>query len=328
MQQPYLDFLIITVLAITTLLFAFIKQETALVSVIWKLAGAAILLFAPGYAAVTAVYPRSKTANQTRPTDSDTSGQGLSGTERLILSFVVNILFVVSITTVLIFGPWGVNAGTVMVGLAMGGLVLVAVATVRRLTIASEDCPDLRRTTTRTLETLQSEFRLETTAGTVLNVAVVIALIGALTGVGFAVQQQPTGEQYSEYALLAENEAGELTATEYPTELTEGEEVTLYVQVSNHEKESVQYTGVVLLERTTPSDGSQTVTESTELDQFSFRLAKGESKLEQNTISPTFTGDNLRLTYLFYKGESPSDPTRETADESLHLSINVSSTSG
>jgi len=328
MQQPYLDFLVITVLAITTLLFAFIKQGTVLVSVVWKLLGAAILLFAPGYAAVAAVYPHSKTANQTRPADSDTSGQGLSGTERLILSFVVNILFVVSITTVLIFGPWGVNAGTVMAGLSMGGLVLVAVATVRRLTIAPEDCPDLRRTTTRTLATLRSEFELETTAGTVLNVAVVIALIGALTGVGFAVQQQPTGEQYSEYALLAENEAGELTATEYPTELTEGEEVTLYVQVSNHEKESVQYTGIVLLERTTPSDGSQAVTESTELGQFSFRLANGESQLEQNTISPTFTGDNLRLTYLFYKGEPPSDPTRETADELLHLSINVSSTSG
>jgi uncharacterized membrane protein len=44
-------------------------------------------------------------------------------------------------------------------------------------------------------------------------------------------------------------------------------------------------------------------------------------------VTPTLTGQRLRLAYLLYRGSPPPDPTVENAYREVHLWINVSAPS-
>jgi len=88
----------------------------------------------------------------------------------------------------------------------------------------------------------------------------------------------------------------------------------------------VNYTVVVLLQRS--GNGSLTSSGATELDRFRLRVRSGETRTVERGVSPTATGTDLRLMYLFYKGDPPTDPERESAAAVLHLSVNVSDSPG
>lgn len=71
-------------------------------------------------------------------------------------------------------------------------------------------------------------------------------------------------------------------------------------------------------------EGNETsVTEREELDRVSTTPEHGETWQEEYPVTPTMTGEGLRLTFLLYDGEVPVEPTRENAYRELHLWIDV-----
>jgi uncharacterized membrane protein len=94
----------------------------------------------------------------------------------------------------------------------------------------------------------------------------------------------------------------------------------------------VEYTVVVELQRVTIVNETDSTTNATtvrvlderELRRFEVSLAHNETWHNQHTVTPTMTGDRLRLQYLLYRGEPPADPSGETAYRELHLWVNVS----
>lgn len=147
-----------------------------------------------------------------------------------------------------------------------------------------------------------------------LAVAIVV-LLGALTFAGTTASGQ---SPYSEATLLGSEAQDLLEETE--TTFVAGEENTLGLALANHEGTPVEYEFVGKVQRVGP-DG--TVLEEERVDTASRQLAHNESVVVERTIVPSVTGENLRLQYLVYKGGAPADPTRENADLSLRVWIDV-----
>jgi uncharacterized membrane protein len=156
----------------------------------------------------------------------------------------------------------------------------------------------------------------------------VVSLLLAASSVTYAVAVPKSGESFTEFYLLTENESGALVATDYPTNFTEGGNKSLVVGIGNHEHRTVSYSIVVQLQRVRMTNNSTAVVERDLLHRFNTQLRENETWTRQHTVSPSMTGDRLRLVYLLYQGAPPAQPTTENAYRETHLWVNVTSASG
>jgi uncharacterized membrane protein len=95
------------------------------------------------------------------------------------------------------------------------------------------------------------------------------------------------------------------------------------VGIENNEHESVAYAVVMTLQRTKSVDGEDRIVESRKLDQFRAELADNEAWRQSRDVTPTMAGDGLRLAFLLYPGDLPSNPTLENAYRTTYLRVNV-----
>lgn len=301
--------------------------------------GLAFVLFVPGYAFVAALFPEAGSPPSGDATESGAemppeaspktdvqaaSDRGIDGIERIALSFGLSIAIVPLIGLALNFTPFGIRLLPILVSVSGFTVIATALAGHRRLALPESDrfrVPYWRWLADGRRELLEPASRLDA----FLNVALVLALLLATSSVVYAVAVPPQGEQFTEFYLLTEDDDGELVADGYPATLTPGEEATLHVGLDNNEHESVSYTTVVQLERV-EGDGNETrVTDRVEVDRWTSTLSHNETRIAPRTISVTnqLTGENLRLTFLLYRDNVPSTPTRETAYRELHLWVTV-----
>ena len=306
--------------------FAPILRETPLRVVV----GLPLVLFIPGYALIAALFPEAgispehdyETASDT-PKDASENRSGIDGIERIALSFGLSIAVVPLLGLVLNFTPFGIRLTPIMVAVSGFTLLLTAIAAQRRWDLPPDDrfeVPYQDWIADARSELLDPDSRGD--AG--LNVLLVVSILLAVSSVGYAVAVPPDGEQFSEFYLLTENDDGELVADGYPTNVTAGEPQSLVVGIGNHEHEQLQYTVVVEAHRVNTANNSTTVLERESLRQFEATVGANETWHQPHTVSPTMTGDRLRLTYLLYRGTPPQQPSVESAYREVHLWINVS----
>jgi uncharacterized membrane protein len=274
------------------------------------------LLFAPGYAFVAALFPEAPEED-----GSGSSGGNLSHLERLALSLGSSVALVPLTGFGVNFTPFGLTLLPLLVALGAFTVVCVAVAAKRR-----SDLPPEKRFRVSVGDwnrTLRTDFLPhETRTDAVLNITLAIVLLVATASVGYALVDQQRGEQYTELYLLTEDEE-RLVADNYPTEFTATESRSLVVGVGNHEQERTRYTVVTKLQRVRFEGQSVTVVEEEELDRFDTTLASDESMNQQRVLTPTLTGERLRLLFLLYRGEPPADPRADNAYLQSHLWVNV-----
>lgn len=158
----------------------------------------------------------------------------------------------------------------------------------------------------------------------ILNVVLVLSIILAAASVTYAVAVPKQGEKFTETYLLTQNDDGSLVADNYPTNFTVGEGKSLVVGISNYEFERVNYSVVVELQNVTfPTENTTRVTRQVELRRFRTTLSNNGTWNHRHTVTPTFAGQRLRLTYLVYRGDPPTQPSVESVYRSTHLWINV-----
>lgn len=289
--------------------------------------GLPFLLVVPGYAVIAALYPvTAPTADPSGLHDGSTaiplpSGNAITTVERLALSVATSIAVVAGVGLLANFSPWGVRPAPVVAGTTVVTLGAVAVAAHRRAAAP-------RRTRRRGREwrwrSVASALRPRPSVTYLLNVLLVASVVAAAVAVGYTAADPSSGEQFTEFAVLAENDAGEPVAGGYPTEFTRGQGEPLYFRIDNHEGRPMQYTVVVRLEAVETTGGSTTVTRATELDRLDVRVGDGGSRTLEYTVRPTTSGERLRLSVLLYRGGAPSSPERSSAYRALHLWISVS----
>jgi uncharacterized membrane protein len=255
--------------------------------------GIPFVLLVPGYALVSAVFPR---AGETGPLP----GDGTSWLGRLGLSVGGSVVAVGVVGGVLDFSVWGFSRDAVVAGLCVWTLVATAVAWYRRRTLTGADSAgaDHRAIWAR----LRALVAGEGIVGVVLTLVVVVAAVGA---VGVVVEQSAETEPVTELYILGETESGERVADGYPSNLTAGEPTTLDVGVGATTA-AFEGTVVARLERVRVRGDSVRVTESRQLGSFAVSVPADERVLREHTVRPTMVGERLRLTYRLYQRGSSS----------------------
>lgn len=309
--------------------------------------GLPFVLFVPGYAFIAALFPEAggqdtNEAAEQDPTDTDTDprtgvqttqqlvDRGIDGIERVALSFGLSIAIVPLIGLVLNFTLWGIRLVPIVLSVSGFTVVCTVVAARRRWALPADaqfQVPYRQWVATTHTELFEPESR----ADAALNVLLILSIVLAAASVTYAVTVPKSGESFTEFYLLTENESGDLVAAGYPTNFTTGETRPLVIGVSNHEHEETTYSVIVQLQRVNVTHQQNTTTVRVQqrevLGQRRVQLADNETWHTAYSVMPTMTGQRLRLAFLLYRGSPPSQPTVENAYRETHLWINVTETS-
>lgn len=292
------------------------------------------ILFLPGYALVSALYPGRPQATREYdgtvvPPTMDSGSVSLAA--RLGLSVAASIALLPGAVLVLYFLGGGIRATAGLLLLAVLTVVLALVALGRRYRRSRDErfvVPSVSalvgaaktpfRVPRRSLSRSPT-FEPASKRGLLVNLALVASILvfaGSVTAM-YAVPTQ--GQEFSELYLVTQSEDGEFVASDYPRTFAAAESQPLYVAIGNHEGESQPYTVVVTLQRTDQTANGTVVTRERELTRLSRTVEAGETVHLSHTPRPVLEGSQLRVQYLLYKGEAPSDPSDETAYRSVHI---------
>lgn len=275
--------------------------------------GLPFVLFVPGYAIVSALFPEAGGTD---------AGGGLSGLERLSLSIGASVAIMPFIGLGLNTSPVGITLMSVVASMSVVTGIATGVAGLRRQRVPAPN--RLRIPYRRWLgRSRQQLTRTESAFDVVLSLVLVVSLLLAAGTAGYAVLTPSQEAPFTEFYLLTEGEDGTLVADNYPQEFTMGESKGLVVGVENHEHETVSYTVIVRLQKVAVSNDTTTITEQETLRTFETRLAPEETQQWSHEVSPTIEGDRVRLTYLLFRDSVPAQPTVENAYRETHLWVSV-----
>lgn len=273
------------------------------------------LTILPGYALVSALFPEADGAH-TGAASAGTTGS-IDALERVALSFGLSVLIVPSLGLILNFTPLGLRLLPVIITVSGVTLVFIFVAVWRRAALDPADRFQV------SLSGWLPELRGHSWSGLVLDVLLVGTILLATVGAGYVFAAPGQGEEFTEFYLVTEGDSGTFTADEYPTNFTQGETKSLHVSVENHEGTPARYTIVTRLQRVEQVNGSLSIRDQAELNRTARIVETNRTWRTRQSVTPTMTGDRLRLTYLLYRGSVPQTPTVDNAYQEVHLWINV-----
>jgi uncharacterized membrane protein len=298
---------LVAVLAVAAVSFGTVVLSGEYPAPFRAVVGALAVFVVPGYALVAALFPAG--SGQWTPGEK----RRLDGAERLVLGTGLSLVAVALLGVAL-----GLTVGLEPAVVVGSTSVLTVTATVVAVLRRRRLSPTERYRIAPTLTGIRSRVAavrsrsLDRTDFIILVVALSTVVAGA--SIGYAMTQRPAGETPTEFAVLTENDDGELVADGYPTAFTRGESKPLVILVGNHERESRSYTVVVML----GGEGGR------QLNEFRFsQLAAGGTATIEREITPSTVGESQRLSFLLYRGEPPSDPSVENAYREVHLWIDV-----
>lgn len=284
--------------------------------------GLPLLLFFPGYAVLTVLFPGRPP--RSRYGTFDPLSRSISGVERLALSFGISL----ALLPLLALALWTVDDQGFGVQALLGVITAVIVLGMvygiyRRLQLP------VRQRYRVPFDHWVTELRAGAFAGgvieTMLRIGLALSVILAMGTLGYAVLVPNQSASYTGVSLLTRDTTGDLTAANYSNATTEnGSDLILSVQ--NNEQTSVSYTAVVRVQRVGIDGDRADVRSSNELKRLQTTVAAGETNYLPHSVSPSMNGENIRLQYLIYKGEPPATTTQSNAYRTLFLWTNTSET--
>lgn len=311
------------------LVVALVLVADALVStvMVWPflrvLVGLPVLFFLPGYVLLAVLFP---TDGESQPVPTSRrrfyEAEGLSFTLRLALSFGLSVALVPVYSILLALSPVGFGEVAILGLLTVHVLLGAVVGAARRLRLPPEE--RLHVPVGRWLSDLVAFVSGGPGwSGTAINVLLVVAVLLAASGFAYAVFAPPEDTPYTDVMLLTRSEDGQYVAAGFPTNVTRGQSRELVVGIENHRDRLTDYTVVVELQRVRERDDALQIVERSELARFQATVEPGETWYRPHDVTPDLAGTDLRLVYYFYRGPVPAVPSTDTADEYLHLWIDV-----
>lgn len=271
--------------------------------------GVPFLTFVPGYALVSALFPRAKEA-ETEGSDLTYVGGGIGGFERVALSVGSSVAVVSLVGYFLDFTSWNIRLVPVTVAVCGFTTVMAVVASFRR---ARTPAPVRFSVPVRNWS---ERFRTDDRTEKALNAILAVSLILALGSVAYAATS-PDRDSSTQFYALTNNESGTPVAAGYPRNISDGAGATFYLGIENDEGRDVNYTVVALVQRV--DNETNRVRQTERLGRTRVSVRSNRAKRVRQSVSPTASGD--RLTFLLYRGEPPANPTRENAYRVLHFPL-------
>lgn len=182
-----------------------------------------VLLFLPGYALVSALFPKE--------------GE-IDLLERLALSVGLSIAIVPLIGLGLNYTPFGIRLVPLLICVSVFIFSMFLVAHYRRARCMPEERfgPHFRQM----IAAVRKEFPIRTGERTdrILNAVLIFAVITAMVTTVFVIAIPKEGEHFTEFYILGKNRM----AADYPDQIAPGAGYPLSIGIGNHEYRPVTYT--------------------------------------------------------------------------------------
>jgi len=148
---------------------------------------------------------------------------------------------------------------------------------------------------------IKEQFRKKSKADKIISIILIIVIIFAVLMTIYLVLTPKQAEKYTEFYILGPGGK----ATDYPTNLTLGEEGKVIIGIINHETNITRYRLVIKYDGTIIEEKDINLEDTKKLE-YSF------------TFKANQTGKNHKLEFLLYK-----DPDRKNVYRSVFLLVNV-----
>jgi len=279
------------------------------------LATFSLVLFVPGYALVSVLFPGTERAVHHPSGPLESVWAGIDVVERLALSVAASLAIVPVVVLVLPFTAWGL--GTVSIAATLAGLAVVfaQLGVIRRLRT-----PRPKRFVVSPIagiDRLRANDGAVATLSSILLVGAIALAAGALL-LGFLAPAAADG--FTELGLYTEDDDGDLVAGEIQNEVEPGDSVPVTIALENYEGERTDYS-VIVQEQVFEDDE---IVERTELERLNASVADGETATTDQSIAPTVEEDEtVRVSVLLYEGEPPDEPTNENAETDAYFWVTV-----
>lgn len=289
-----------------------------------RLVLAVVAVFLPGYALVAALFPRGPPDASTAERPFAERVRRLDAFERTVLSAAAGLVVTPLLGIGVSFSPWPLRGGPAAAALA-GFVVVAAVVAAgrrRRLPPAERYAPAKRwgRSVRATVSGGDGSRPASRLVAVVVAAAVVVAVGGILT----VAATQGTGERFTEFGVLAETEEGALVTGAHARTASAGSPVSVVLEIENREGQRQTYTVVTQLQRLADSDTETRVRERESFDRVTRTVGDGRTARIDHRVTPSLTGDRLRLTFMLYRGTPPDRPTATNAYRRTHVWLDVS----
>jgi len=271
------------------------------------------VLFVPGYAVVSALYPDR--AGPLRPPDAVPNGPSdpdLSTLGRVVLSLGASVGVVAAVAITLDFTVWGFQRLPLVAGIGLFTLAAAAVAAYRRQTVRHP--AGVGR---KAFVAALSRAAGDDTRSRVLSAVAVLCVVGAGGAVALA-DSGPINSGADPGLRTASLVAGDdAAAGDYSRTLTVGEPTDYTLAIENGAGDALRATVVVQLQ-TVDVGESVRVTDRTELRRVEIEVPPDGRESVTTGVAPAAAGER-RLTHLVYFGDAPETATVESADREVHL---------
>ncbi|WP_135364461.1 DUF1616 domain-containing protein [Halosimplex halophilum] len=282
--------------------------------------GLPVVLLAPGYAVVAALYPRGGgRADPRRPraTASPADGSSVDAIDPAVragLTVVASVAVVAAVALAVNASPWPIRPLPALAGLTLATLAAVAAAAYRRRRVPAH----LRYAPSLPLGSVAGAFRPRLSATFVLAVLLVASAVGATAVLATTdTNGAGTDEQFTEFAVLTQNATGEYVTANY-TDAVDANR-SLYFEVASDEGERTDYTVVLVRETVVREDNVTTVRSATRQARAELSLRDGAVRYLAFEPEPAPGDAPSRLRAYLYRGDAPEVPSRASAYRSLQV---------
>jgi len=186
-----------------------------------------MIIFIPGYVLINVLFPEKKT------------DKGIDTIERIALSLGLSIAIVPLIGIGLNYTPWGIKLQPIIFSLEAFVLFIGSIAIVRWY-----QTPPSNR---NSLDITISLPKQETKSEKILTIILIICIVIAVSLLIYVISTPKQGEQFTEFYLLGSNHL----ASDYPTNLTLGENAAVILGIINHENTLMDYSVEIWLSNQT-----------------------------------------------------------------------------
>jgi uncharacterized membrane protein len=322
-------------------LVAALGLTTAAVGAVWagigglprRLLVLPLLVFLPGYALVSIIFPRAGTRpagmplfddRATRAGDDEAAGTEPDLLGRLALGFVTSLAVVPLAVVALELVAVPLSGGSIR--LAVGGATagLLALAAVRRLAappgnrfaIEAGDLPTFGYAATASPRSSGRRWDARLPNG-----FLVVRTVCFLAAVTFALVNPSGHDGFTEFRVETDDTTGE-TQSLYPDRLPAGHVATVGTVVTNREGSAQRYTIVAQLRQVERAGGEVTVASATRAGTTTTQVGDGERARVPVDVETGDAGDR-RLVLLLSRGNAPAEPSASGADRVLRLDVTV-----
>lgn len=297
-DRPY-DLLTCMALALVLIALVYLAPDNAARQII----GLIFVLFLPGYAATAALFPEN---------------DQIDGIERVALSFGLSIVIVPLIGLALNFTPWGIRLDPILATVSAFIIGVSLVGWYRRTRLPADERFAI-------IVNFEMDFKGMPLVDKILTIGIVVMLIASVIVLAWAVSTPRVGERFTQLAILGPGGM----ATDYPRNLTTGQDARVLLSIESFEHRQQNYTIMIVLTNSTDN--------SSVASQYSIEWSQTHALVPHVGIAQNFTLQHLqyynqtfnfditaqgtwKLQFLLY---TEGQPLTQDAYREVHLWLNV-----